>query len=953
MKITPPMQPRFRDLSAGLMSEVAIVNVEDLQSPNVIETFPEDDRDWVQAHLQRLQEVVLSKLEGQMALQHAELNQAEESREMLGVALYKTNIENNNLKKNRATKDREVQQYASRTLDAEAISKNLAEELKKESKRSKAIENNMQKLALELEEMRKKAELMKDSNLVYAANLKVTSTTEERLRKDLKQMQDEIHLRNKAYESLATKFSALVTNDTQLQQALSTTTRTAQQREAELNLLADQLNKMRLGQSDLVKQWGSAMESMNKRDALLHGLNQQVHAAKGALAVGQVEKMRLLQDIKQQDLELVKQGTELQSARHIVADLQGKIEAELQHRRRLTSDMTELWKEKSFSQEACTAMSSQLNSAKMRIDALITQKEEALAAAKAAEEKAEDLALRYRRLERHSVVDYEIGSAAAPLTLRGRLAQEQLDNETLRLRLEKEHRQSFVQQSQAEEQSNLRKRMENELQLLEGKYNEICNEAYLIRQSVDRTEYLYNSAVLDGKQQALKLTSGLEAKEREIAHLKLEWKQEHLRATELSRLLSLSQIEVSRLESKQQTMNGKCQEDSQTITLMQAGNARLQQELQIQERRKEQTAGVHADMMRKIRQAEIDRAQAEKDLVAEREARIQAQFIWQSKEAELQAANHTLAMQARQLLEQRKNHMVDQRSDLVQQVQVDGKVQLLTEQVASFRDRVVRAEDEKKMLQSQLKEAEIERDKLRGTLDNVASHWGQHLAVHSGMTPHQKKRSHQAQQPGYVKKLLKDESEMSKLKLELLKMEGRLDVTIGECVRAQRAQQGLKKENYILKDNVEYWKHEYQQFKIKCRCALTLAAFMSERERQNAQASGVGPPSATPLSVTQLIEYEKQFLELSPPVQAVFDQFILHVRGLHKLIPHPPSQCRKLPMPVVSHSHSHSHSHNNGDSDHFPPPPSNTNSTDSYASSAEEKRVHFPPISTASAVSVE
>ena len=937
-------------MSAGkkpLMSEVAIVNVEDLQSPNVIETFPEDDRDWVQTHLQRLQEVVLSKLEGQMALQHAELNQAEESREMLGVALYKTNIENNNLKKNRATKDREVQQYASRTLDAEAISKNLAEELKKESKRSKAIENNMQKLALELEEMRKKAELMKDSNLVYAANLKVTSTTEERLRKDLKQMQDEIHLRNKAYESLATKFSALVTNDTQLQQALSTTTRTAQQREAELNLLADQLNKMRLGQSDLVKQWGSAMESMNKRDALLHGLSQQVQAAEGALAVGQVEKMRLLQDIKQQDLELVKQGTELQSARHIVADLQGKIEAELQHRRRLTSDMTELWKEKSFSQEACTAMSSQLNSAKMRIDALITQKEEALAVAKAAEEKAEDLARRYRRLERHSVVDYEIGSAAAPLTLRGRLAQEQLDNETLRLRLEKEHRQSFVQQSQAEEQSNLRKRMENELQLLEGKYNEICNEAYLIRQSVDRTEYLYNSAVLDGKQQALKLTSGLEAKEREIAHLKLEWKQEHLRATELSRLLSLSQIEVSRLESKQQTMSRKCQEDSQTITLIQAGNARLQQELQIQERRKEQTAGVHADMMRKIRQAEIDRAQAEKDLVAEREARIQAQFIWQSKEAELQAANHTLAMQARQLLEQRKNHMVDQRSDLVQQVQVDGKVQLLTEQVASFRDRVVRAEDEKKMLQSQLKEAEIERDKLRGTLDNVASHWGQHLAVHSGMTPHQKKRSHQAQQPGYVKKLLKDESEMSKLKLELLKMEGRLDVTIGECVRAQRAQQGLKKENYILKDNVEYWKHEYQQFKIKCRCALTLAAFMSERERQNAQASGVGPPSATPLSVTQLIEYEKQFLELSPPVQAVFDQFILHVRGLHKLIPHPPSQSRKLPMPVVSHSH------NNGDSDHFPPPPSNTNSNDSYASSADERRVHFPPISTASVVSVE
>ena len=937
-------------MSAGkkpLMSEVAIVNVEDLQSPNVIETFPEDDRDWVQTHLQRLQEVVLSKLEGQMALQHAELNQAEESREMLGVALYKTNIENNNLKKNRATKDREVQQYASRTLDAEAISKNLAEELKKESKRSKAIENNMQKLALELEEMRKKAELMKDSNLVYAANLKVTSTTEERLRKDLKQMQDEIHLRNKAYESLATKFSALVTNDTQLQQALSTTTRTAQQREAELNLLADQLNQMRLGQSDLVKQWGSAMESMNKRDALLHGLSQQVQAAEGALAVGQVEKMRLLQDIKQQDLELVKQGTELQSARHIVADLQGKIEAELQHRRRLTSDMTELWKEKSFSQEACTAMSSQLNSAKMRIDALITQKEEALAVAKAAEEKAEDLARRYRRLERHSVVDYEIGSAAAPLTLRGRLAQEQLDNETLRLRLEKEHRQSFVQQSQAEEQSNLRKRMENELQLLEGKYNEICNEAYLIRQSVDRTEYLYNSAVLDGKQQALKLTSGLEAKEREIAHLKLEWKQEHLRATELSRLLSLSQIEVSRLESKQQTMSRKCQEDSQTITLIQAGNARLQQELQIQERRKEQTAGVHADMMRKIRQAEIDRAQAEKDLVAEREARIQAQFIWQSKEAELQAANHTLAMQARQLLEQRKNHMVDQRSDLVQQVQVDGKVQLLTEQVASFRDRVVRAEDEKKMLQSQLKEAEIERDKLRGTLDNVASHWGQHLAVHSGMTPHQKKRSHQAQQPGYVKKLLKDESEMSKLKLELLKMEGRLDVTIGECVRAQRAQQGLKKENYILKDNVEYWKHEYQQFKIKCRCALTLAAFMSERERQNAQASGVGPPSATPLSVTQLIEYEKQFLELSPPVQAVFDQFILHVRGLHKLIPHPPSQSRKLPMPVVSHSH------NNGDSDHFPPPPSNTNSNDSYASSADERRVHFPPISTASVVSVE
>ena len=882
-----------------------------------------------------------------MALQHAELNQAEESREMLGVALYKTNIENNNLKKNRATKDREVQQYASRTSDAEAISKNLAEELKKESKRSKAIENNMQKLALELEEMRKKAELMKDSNLVYAANLKVTSTTEERLRKDLKQMQDEIHLRNKAYESLATKFSALVTNDTQLQQALSTTTRTAQQREAELNLLADQLNQMRLGQSDLVKQWGSAMESMNKRDALLHGLSQQVQAAEGALAVGQVEKMRLLQDIKQQDLELVKQGTELQSARQIVADLQGKIEAELQHRRRLTSDMTELWKEKSFSQEACTAMSSQLNSAKMRIDALITQKEEALAVAKAAEEKAEDLARRYRRLERHSVVDYEIGSAAAPLTLRGRLAQEQLDNETLRLRLEKEHRQSFVQQSQAEEQSNLRKRMENELQLLEGKYNEICNEAYLIRQTVDRTEYLYNSAVLDGKQQALKLTSGLEAKEREIAHLKLEWKQEHLRATELSRLLSLSQIEVSRLESKQQTMSRKCQEDSQTITLIQAGNARLQQELQIQERRKEQTAGVHADMMRKIRQAEIDRAQAEKDLVAEREARIQAQFIWQSKEAELQAANHTLAMQARQLLEQRKNHMVDQRSDLVQQVQVDGKVQLLTEQVASFRDRVVRAEDEKKMLQSQLKEAEIERDKLRGTLDNVASHWGQHLAVHSGMTPHQKKRSHQAQQPGYVKKLLKDESEMSKLKLELLKMEGRLDVTIGECVRAQRAQQGLKKENYILKDNVEYWKHEYQQFKIKCRCALTLAAFMSERERQNAQASGVGPPSATPLSVTQLIEYEKQFLELSPPVQAVFDQFILHVRGLHKLIPHPPSQSRKLPMPVVSHSH------NNGDSDHFPPPPSNTNSNDSYASSADERRVHFPPISTASVVSVE
>jgi chromosome segregation ATPase len=944
------MQPRFRDLSAGkkpLMSEVAIVNVEDLQSPNVIETFPEDDRDWVQTHLQRLQEVVLSKLEGQMALQHAELNQAEESREMLGVALYKTNIENNNLKKNRATKDREVQQYASRTSDAEAISKNLAEELKKESKRSKAIENNMQKLALDLEEMRKKAELMKDSNLVYAANLKVTSTTEERLRKDLKQMQDEIHLRNKAYESLATKFSALVTNDTQLQQALSTTTRTAQQREAELNLLADQLNQMRLGQSDLVKQWGSAMESMNKRDALLHGLSQQVQAAEGALAVGQVEKMRLLQDIKQQDLELVKQGTELQSARQIVADLQGKIEAELQHRRRLTSDMTELWKEKSFSQEACTAMSSQLNSAKMRIDALITQKEEALAVAKAAEEKAEDLARRYRRLERHSVVDYEIGSAAAPLTLRGRLAQEQLDNETLRLRLEKEHRQSFVQQSQAEEQSNLRKRMENELQLLEGKYNEICNEAYLIRQTVDRTEYLYNSAVLDGKQQALKLTSGLEAKEREIAHLKLEWKQEHLRATELSRLLSLSQIEVSRLESKQQTMSRKCQEDSQTITLIQAGNARLQQELQIQERRKEQTAGVHADMMRKIRQAEIDRAQAEKDLVAEREARIQAQFIWQSKEAELQAANHTLAMQARQLLQQRKNHMVDQRSDLVQQVQVDGKVQLLTEQVASFRDRVVRAEDEKKMLQSQLKEAEIERDKLRGTLDNVASHWGQHLAVHSGMTPHQKNRSHQAQQPGYVKKLLKDESEMSKLKLELLKMEGRLDVTIGECVRAQRAQQGLKKENYILKDNVEYWKHEYQQFKIKCRCALTLAAFMSERERQNAQASGVGPPSATPLSVTQLIEYEKQFLELSPPVQAVFDQFILHVRGLHKLIPHPPSQSRKLPMPVVSHSH------NNGDSDHFPPPPSNTNSNDSYASSADERRVHFPPISTASVVSVE